>query len=176
MKNLTAAADAAGSKLSEAELGTADIGKLLDDLVVATTSAVRTLPPDTSVKVLRRYTGEDGRAMIEIEIDLDDDLVAYLDTVPDRNAFIDEALCRAVNASTLGRHAYRQNLNVAARKFGLSVGWGADLDVWMDHYPKPPRRLTAEILAAHAQRVRRQADTAGRADTNSAEGRPATTL
>ncbi|MEU4215076.1 hypothetical protein [Actinoplanes sp. NPDC026623] len=151
--HLAAAADAASETLTEAEASGTDVGKLLDVLAAASTSAVRILPPDPSVKVLRRYVGADGRAMVEMEIDLDDDLVEYLDTLPDRNAFIAEALRRIVNKSTLGRHAYYRKLNAAAQEFGLRVGWGTDLDFWMDHHPEPPVRLTAEILTAHAQRV-----------------------
>jgi hypothetical protein len=151
MKNLAAAADAAAEKVTGAEADAALARTLLDDLEAASSTAVRTLPPDPSVKVLRHYVGADGRKMVELEIDLPDDLVAFLGTLPDANAFIEEALRRAANKSTLGRHSYQRKLCTAAQPFGLSIGWSSDLDLWMDHFPEPPRRLTPEILASHAR-------------------------
>ncbi|MEU8236399.1 hypothetical protein AB0C12_42980 [Actinoplanes sp. NPDC048967] len=148
--HLNAATEAAAAQLAQAEADAAVAHTLLDDLATAKSTATRALPPDTSVRVLRRYVDEDGRAMVEIEVDLDDDLAAYLDTLPDPNAFIEKAIWHQLNKSTGGRYAYYRQLNVAAALIGLRVGWSADLDAWMDHHPKPPRRLTAGTLTAHA--------------------------
>ena len=151
LKHLSAAADAAGDKLTEAEAGRANADQLLADLATAGTSAVRALPPDPSAPVPRRWVDADGRAMVDVEIEVDDAFGAYLDSLPDADAFILDAALRELNRSTLGRHAYYRRLTAAAQEFGLRVGWGADLDQWMDHYPDPPARLTADVLAAHAE-------------------------
>jgi hypothetical protein len=116
----------------------------------AARTAHQTLPPDTSYRELRHYIDERGRARVEIEIELDDDLAAYLDTVPDRNAFVDEAVHRLANTSTLGRHRYYQRLSSAAAEFGLRAAEGPDLEAWMDHHPEAPEQLAADILAGHA--------------------------
>lgn len=94
--------------------------------------------------------------MVELEFDLPDYLVAFLGTLPDPNAFIEEASRRRLNDSTLGRHSYQRRLCAAARPFGLGTGWGSDLDLWMDHFPEPPSRLTPEILASHSRWLSRR--------------------
>src|SRR4051812_6873790 len=108
--HLSATAEAAAAKVAEAESAGAVARKLLDELGVAAATATRTLPPDTSYREIRRYVDERGRRMVEIELELDDDLAAFLDTLPDHNAFIQEAIQRRLNTSTLGRHRYYQRL------------------------------------------------------------------
>lgn len=150
LKHLTVAADAAGEKLTAAEVSHVNIDRLLADLATARTSTVRTLPSDPSAPVPRHWIDANGRTMVDIEIEVDDAFGAYLDSLPDANTFIADAARREVNRSTLGRHAYYRRLTAAAQELGLRVGWGADLDQWMDHYPEPPAQLTAGVLAAHA--------------------------
>lgn len=156
MKLLRLASDAAAQMLSEAQAAEYRIRALLDVLDTAVSTAVRALPPDTSVREVRRYRDPDGRDMVELELELDDHLVAFLDTLPDRDAFIEEALRRYLNGSALGRHAYHRRLRAAAAELGLSLGWGADLDMWMEHYPDPPRRLTVEVVAEHTEWLSRR--------------------
>ncbi|RAK28349.1 hypothetical protein B0I29_120117 [Actinoplanes lutulentus] len=151
LEHLTGAADAAGEKLTEAEVSQVNVDRLLADLATARTSTVRTLPPDPFAPVPRRWVDANGRTMVDIEIEVDDAFGAHLDSLPDANAFILDAALREVNRSTLGRHAYYRRLTAAAQELGLRVGWGADLDQWMDHYPEPPAHLTADVLAAHAE-------------------------
>ncbi|GAA4610069.1 hypothetical protein BJY16_007655 [Actinoplanes octamycinicus] len=151
LRHLTAAADAAGNKLTEAEVSRANVHRLLADLATATTSTVRAQPPDPSTPGPRHWVDANGRAMVDIEIEVDDAFEAYLDSLPDANAFILNAALRELNRSTLGRHAYYHRLTAAAQELGLCVGWEADLDQWMDHYPDPPAELTADVLTAHAE-------------------------
>ncbi|OJF11080.1 type II toxin-antitoxin system Phd/YefM family antitoxin [Couchioplanes caeruleus] len=164
IEQLTAAAAAAADMLRESEAGADRARGLLNALAAAHSTAVRALPPDTSVREIRRYRGADGREMVELEVEIDDDLVAFLDTLPDPNAFIVEALRRVANRSVLGRHAYHQRLSAATKEVGLSVGWGADLEMWLEHYPDPPRRITPELLTTHAQWLRQRRRGGGEMD------------
>ncbi|WP_250028831.1 hypothetical protein [Paractinoplanes maris] len=156
LAHLHEAVEAAARKAAEAEAAGAVARSLLDQLDAAVGAAVRTLPPDTSVREVRRYVDERGRKMVEIEVDFPDDLAAYLDEMPDRNAFIEDALRRAMNTTTLGRHAYYQRLSVAAARFGLRPDAGSDLEGWMEHFPEAPDQLSLEILTAHADWVSRR--------------------
>ncbi|WP_130507933.1 hypothetical protein [Krasilnikovia cinnamomea] len=157
IKQLAAAADAAAHMLAESEASAYRAQSLLDALAAANSTAVRALPPDDSVREVRRYRDADGREMVELEVEIDDDLVPFLAIQPDPNAFIVEAVQRAANKSVLGRRAYHQRLSAAMKGFGLSVGWGADLQMWMEHHPDPPRRSTPELLTTHAQWLSQQA-------------------
>lgn len=154
LKHLSAAADAAGDKLTEVEVSRANVDRLLADLATARTSTVRTLPPDPSVPAPRRWVDANGREMVEIEIEVDDAFGTFLDALPDADAYFRDAALRKLNRSTLGRHAYYRRLTAAAQELGLRVDWGADLDQWMDHYPDPSAQLTADVLAAHAEWLR----------------------
>jgi hypothetical protein len=148
--HLAAAAAAATQQVIEAETTAAEARRLLDRL----NDAAKATPlsgNDTSVQVIRRYVDEHGRHLTEMEIELDDDLAAMPEDQTDPSAHVAEALRRVVNRSALGRHAYYRQLNTVAAEFGVRACWGSELDAWMDHHPEPPGRLTADILAAHAE-------------------------
>jgi hypothetical protein len=108
------------------------------------------LPPDPIVQIVRRWTDADGTARVELEIEVDDDVAACLDTLPDPSAWLEDLIRRDLNRTELGRFRYAEKLRSVAAEYGLTVrSYGPDVHGWIAHLPKPPTRLTPKLLKAH---------------------------